>query len=346
MIVSFYDRNFIALQNNATLNVGNWELRKKAIDFDDFSFKSEPFIEDVNPTFVVVKDDFGRYKYGAFAGIPQLNKENQTECQASDLKTLFNNEVLLQFGNYTYLDEMLNYCFTQFNLQVLQGSFEIEVDMTDLSTVALDLLKPDTKLSVYNFWDLLVTYMKYYDCYMTSRIDLVNKKLVYTIKRTNQKTLPLKLWELGIQNYGKWISSLNEAQCVVSVSGVLNYGEKYILVSDNSITSNIANRDLYPIKKSIILKETDDSNELSTLIAEGNIEAIEKLVEARYNESIEIDTHNMQSYENADFGTQFNVYVKKNVLYKTLPLGEIYENQSGQKKLKIGYKADDIVFYI
>ncbi len=346
MIISFYDKNFKALQNNATLNVGDFDLRKRAVDFDEFRFKSEPFVEDINPTFVIMSDDFGRYKYGAFAGIPQLNKDNQTECEASDLKTLFNNDVLLEFGNYSYLDEMLSYAFTQFNQQVLQGSFSIEVDMTDLSIVALDLLKPDTKLEVYNFWDLLVKYMKYYDLYMTSSIDLVNKKLVYNLKRTNLKTLSLRLWEVGLQNYGKWISSVNEAQCVVNVNGTLNYGTKFLLLSDNAITDNVNLRDLYPIKRNVILKETEDDTKKVELIVEGNIEAIEKLVEARYNESIEIDTHNMQSYENADFGTQFNVYVKKNVLYKTLPLGEIYENQNNERKIKIGYKADDIVFYI
>lgn len=346
MIISFYDKDFKALQNNATLNVGEFDLRKRAVDFDEFRFKSEPFIEDANPTFVIMSDDFGRYRYGAFAGIPQLNKDNQTECEASDLKTLFNNEVLLQFGDYDYLDEMFSYVFTQFSQQVLQGSFAIEIDMTDLSTVAFGFLKPDTKLEVYNLWDLLVKYMKYYDLYMTSKIDLVNKKLIFNLNRTNLKTLSLRLWEIGLQNYGKWISSVNEAQCVVNVNGTLNYGTKFLLLSDNAITDNANLRDLYPIKRNVILKETEDNAEKIELIVEGNIEAIEKLVEARYNESIEIDSHYIQSLEKVDFGTQFNVYVKKNVLYKTLPLGEIYENQNNERKLKIGYKPNDLVFYI
>lgn len=347
MIVVFYDKDFNALQNNASLNVGKWELRKKAVDFNDFSFTSEPFIENVNPCFVVMKDDYGRKKHCAFAGVPQLNKENQTECQASDLKTIFNNEVLLQFGNYTHIDNMFSYLFTQFNLQVMQGSFALEIDMTDLSTVQLDLLKPLTDLKVYNVWnDILVPYMKFYDLYITSDLDLVTKKLIFTIKRTNLKTLPLRLWEMGIKNYGKWISSLNETQSVVSVNGVLNYGEKFILLSNNAITNNATLRDLYPIKRNLVLKETEDSSKLADLIIEGNVEAIEKLVSARFNESIEIDTQNIQSYEEADFGTQFEVYTKKNDLYKTLPLGEIYENQDGEKKLKIGYKADNLLFYI
>jgi hypothetical protein len=352
MIVNFYSKDFVALQNNASLNVGNWELKRKAVDFDDFSLTSEAFVQDVNPCFIIMKDDFGRYKYGAFAGIPQLNKDNQTDLQASDLKTIFKNKILLKLGTYSYLDEMLSDVFTAFNTQVMQGSFSLEVDLTDLSTIAMGDLIPLTDLTVYDVWeDILVPYMKYYNCYIDSYLDEKNQKLVFTIKRTNKNTLSLKLWELGIKNYGKWISSLNEVQCVVSLDEALTYGDKYLLLSDNSITTATNSRDLYPIKNEIVLKETSDSSEIAKLLTEGSIEAIEKLVEARYNESIEFGTSNIQSYENAYFDTNFDVYVKKGIKYKTLPLGEIYEkynseNKTYEKKLKVGYKQDDLAFYL
>lgn len=347
MIATFYDKNFVALQNNASLNVGRWELKRKAVDFDDFSLTSEPFIEDVNPCFVILKDDYGRYKYGALAGIPQLNKDNQTELVASDLKTIFNNEILLQFEEYDYFDEMLSAVLTAFNTQVMQDSFSLEIDLTDLATIEMSDLIPSTELKVYNVWqDILVPYMKYYNCYITSKLDLTNKKLVFTIKRTNLYTLFLNLWEMDIRNYGKWISSINETQAVVNVGGSLTYGDKYLLLSDGAITNNSSLRDLYPIKRIVILKETSNSEEVANLINEGTIEAIEKLIEARYNESIEFSTNKIQRYETADFSTEFDVYVKKGVKYKTLPLGEIYENQNGEKKLKVGYKSDDLVAYL
>ena len=55
MIVVFYDKNFVALQNNASLNVGKYEIVKRAVDFDDFSVTSEAFTESANPCFVVLK---------------------------------------------------------------------------------------------------------------------------------------------------------------------------------------------------------------------------------------------------------------------------------------------------
>lgn len=347
MITTFYSKDFVPLQNNASLNVGKFQLTRRAVDFDDFSLTSEAFVENVNPCFVVMKNDIGNYIYGAFAGIPTLNKESQTELQASDLKTLFNNEILMEFETYTHLDTMLSAMFEKFNLQVLQGSFSIEVDMTDISSIALGELKPETKLKVYNVWsDILSPYLKYYNCYMMSKIDIPNKKIKYSIKRTNLFTIPLKLFELGIKDYGKWIASLNEAQAIISVNGTLTYGTKFILLSDSSITSDTSLRDIYPIKRSIIFKETNSSDELVELLNDGNIEALTTIAENRFNESIEFSSNNIKHFENADFDTSFDVYVEKGQLYKTLPLGEIKISSENVKTLVVGYKNNDIINYI
>lgn len=351
MIAVFYDKDFTALQNNASLNVGKYEIVKRAVDFDDFSLTSEAFVENVNPCFVVMRNDLGKYVYGGFAGVPTLNAENQTELQASDLKTLFNNEILMQFGTYTYLDDMLSELFTAFNTQVLQGSFTIEIDMTDIGDIELDGdLIPTTELKVYNVWnDILVKYLKYYDCYIISEIDIPNEKIKYSIKKTGKYNVPLHLYDFGIYNYGKWVASLNEAQGVVANEGTLTYGKKFILLADGSITSTEANRDLYPIKKTWILKETDDSTQVTALVNEANMEALERIVENRYNESIEFNTNNIERYETAGFDTNFNVYVKRGELYKTIPLGEIHismKNGIEERKLVVGYKNNDIIKYI
>lgn len=347
MIVTYYDKNFKSLADSSSLNVEKYTIKRQALDFDDFTFTSESFMADFNPTFVVLKDNRGRYKYGAFAGIPEIDNDNKTNCQCSDLKTLFNNDVLIQFGIYTKFTDMLSYAFARFTNQVIQGSFDLVVDLTDINDINLTDLLPSTELTVYSFWnDILVPYMKYYDCYMESELDVANKKLVYYIRKINKKVLPLKVWELGLKNIGKWVTSLNEAQGVVSVSGALSYGDKYILLSDNAITTNSNLRDLYPIKRKVVLKETDNAGELSDLLQEANVEALSELVKNRYNESIAINTNKLPYLENIDFGTSFNVYTERGVFYKQLPLGVITENENDEKTLTIGYKADDIVFYI
>ena len=353
--ITFYDKDFGALQNNSSLEVGIWTLRRKANDFDDFNVESEAFIENINPTFVIMKDERGRYKYGAFAGIPQLTNENKTNVQASDLKTIFNNNVLLQFGTYFKLKNMFAYMFTEFDKQVIQGYFNVFFDLSDIADIEMDILVPDTSMKVYNLWDdILQKYMKYYNLFMDSKIDLSNKSIVYRIARTNKTKKGLGLWKINIKNYGKWIASVNEAYAVVNNNGKLTYSPTYILNSQNEIgTTDKITRDLFPIKNNIVLKETDDSTEIQTLLEEGIEECLTTLIDARYNEDIEFNTvylngNNLEEtdYKNDYFDTTYAVYIKAGEFYKNLPIGELYENQNGEKKIKLGYKADNIILYI
>ena len=351
MIITFYDKDFNPLQDNASLNVGEWQLVKRAVDFDDFTATCEPFLERINPTFVVMKDDFGRYKYGAFAGIPELDAENKTNLQASDLKTIFNSELLVDSSvlssSYYYVKDYLIALFEAVKTQVIKDSFNIELDVSNISNLPVSDLKPSNNLKVYSIWeDCIVPYLKYYDLYMTSFISVAQKKITYKVGYAKDRVLPLRLWEFGIKNYGKYIASVNECQCIVSVNGIKTYGSNYILLSDNSITTNSSLRNLYPIKRKVILKVTDDTSEITPLRTEGNVEALKELVEARYQETFTINTSGLKQYEEADFGVAFNVYTERGTFYKQLPLGQIIESSNNEKQLKIGYKPDDIVFYL
>lgn len=370
MIITFYDNNFNALQNNASLNVGNsWSLHRKAVDFDEFTATSEAFIENINPTFVVLQTDIGRYKYGAFAGVPQLNSNNQTEVEASDLKTIHNNQVLLHFnsddksnlkyfsidngkgGTYIKLHEFLTYVFSEFYTQCVQDSFLVEYDLTDINDIPMTDFYPETGFNVYSLWDdLLKPYFKYYNVFMESRLDIGNKKIIFKVSRINKYSKALRLYEFDIKNYGKWIASVNECQVVVNntSTNTLSKGNPLILNSQNEIGSvDLIDRDLYPIKKQLVYKETEKSDEVNNLLNEGLVECIEKLVEARYNESIELPV-TKTVYENDFFDCSYNIYIEPSghTKYKTLPIGEIQEEGSGNKTLIVGYKEDDIILYI
>lgn len=353
MILTFYDKNFVALQNNASLNVGIWNLSRKAVDFDDFTAISEGFEEDINPTFVVMKDDRGRYKYAAFAGIPEKEENNQTNIQASDLKTIHNNDVLLNFPEYTtesLLNSMFSYIFQEFYSQVVQESFEIEYDLSDIATLKFDELIPETGYNVYSLWgDILVPYMKYYGIYMTSKLDLENKKIIFTMGRINKYSRFINLYETKNLNYGKWIASVNETQYIIKTPTQLIYGEQYILNSQNQIGSiDKIQRDLYPIKKKLIFKETDyepGTSDYEKVKMEAMEESLTELINAMYNESLELDVNNAFFTEDS-FDSVFEIYINKGNLYKKLPLGEIVEKNDGTKKFILGYKQNDVVLYI
>jgi len=64
MIITFYDKEFKGLQNNASLVVdtgaNSFALTKRGVDMDSLTCYAEAFTESIQPVFLVLKDDFGR----------------------------------------------------------------------------------------------------------------------------------------------------------------------------------------------------------------------------------------------------------------------------------------------
>lgn len=320
MIISFYNKDFEALQNNASLLIdrNNFNLVKRPVELNDFTCSCEAFTENIQPTFIVVKDDIGRSRkplYASLAGVPILNKNNQTEINGTDLKTLFSSDVILQYKKEIItVGQVFDYILSEWNKQVNRDSIKCVFNyLDDVENIILTDLTPSATKEVYNALDEIQTYLKYYGLYIDSTIDLKDKQVVFTIGQMmkESKVQNIKLWEYGIRNYGKWLADVNETQ---GYDSELNDGIKWILTKDNEITIEEAKRDLYPIKRRIFVN--DD-------ITEANKEALAELLNARYNEDLEISTQNIQS----DFETTFAIYVSKGEgLYKKLPCGELKYN--------------------
>ena len=179
---------------------------------------------------------------------------------------------------------------------------------------------------------------------MTSEIDLVNKAVIFKIGKAMHRQKNVKLWELGIRNYGKRIADINETQCYVyntATASVAAEGHRWILTSDNKITTNTALRDVYPIKRKIVWKEASAASEVASLVAAGNEEALELLVENMFGENIDVPC------VDADFETRFDIYPRRGEgLYKSLPCGELHYDASGLIKAQAGYRFTGIEFIL
>ncbi len=349
MIISFYDKNFKGLQNNASLVVDNdsYSLVRRGVDFDSLSCKCEPFTENIQPTFVVVKNDRGNYVYGCLAGIPQLNKDNQTEIVGSDLKTIFKSDIVMDFSKgYSTVNAFLTSVFNAWKTQVNQGAFSAELAFNaNVGTIAFDNLTPSADgVKVYDAWeDVFAPYLRYYGLFMTSSIDLSRKSVTFHVGKAMYRKKAVKLWELGVRDYGKWVASVNETQCAVynTATKTVEYGYKWILRSDNAITTKEELRDIYPIKRKVIWKETDDDEQFTALKNQGNQEALEELTKSMFNENLEL------SNIDADFETQFDIFVAKGVgLYKSLPCGELHYKATGLVKVQVGYRFTGLQFLL
>lgn len=342
MIISFYNKDFEGLQNNASLVVDrdSYNLIKRPIETNDFSCVCEAFTEDIQPTFVVVKDDYGRYIYGSLAGVPTLSEENKTTINGTDIKTMLSSDVILQYtGDLTTVNDVIEYIFDEWAEQVNQGTISCELKI-DIEDIALDKLKPsDDEVGVqvvYNALDEISAYLKAYNLYLDTHLDLVNKKVQFIIGKTMLNKKVVKLWELGIRNYGKWVADVNETRGYYDNGTSLDYNITWVLNSKNQIEAvekdkTATSRDIYPIKRKVFINGNS--------LAEANAEALSELLNSMFNEDIEIP-----AMENVDFATKFEVYLKRGEKYKDLPCGELRYNSSGLKQIQIGYRYTTIDF--
>lgn len=342
MIASFYDKNFKGLQNNASLVISkdSYSLIKRPVEMNTLSCVCEPFTENIQPTFLVIQDNKGGYVYGCLAGIPLLNENNQTEINGTDLKSMLSSDVILDTtaNSYTTVNDYITYLFNQWKEQVNQNSFNVELVFNEnVETITLTDLKPTfTEKDIYNAYDEMSQYLKYYNLYIEGSIDLINKKVVFTIGRTMFRTLNIRLWEYGIRNYGKWVADTNEAQGYYNNNGVWTAGYKWILTSTNDITTTESLRDIYPIKRKVIVNTES--------IDKANEESLTELLNSLYNENIELNADDILQ-ANANFETKFAIYLKQGGgKYKDLPCGELQYDATGLIKVQIGYRYSGVDF--
>lgn len=330
MIISFYDKNFKGLQNNASLVVDkdSYSLIKRPIEMNSLTCICEPFTENIQPTFLVVKDNIGNKIYSSLAGIPLLNSENKTEINGTDLKSMLSSDVILEPTTYTLVKDYIQYVFNEWKSQVNQNSFNVELVFKDNVTDVVTDLKPSNDKAVYNAFDEIQAYLKYYNLYLDSDIDLVNKKVIFTIGKTMLKNMNIKLWEYGIKDYGKFVADVNECQGYYNNGTTWTIGYKWIMTSSGAITTTESNRDIYPIKRKVFVSEED--------LTDANTQALTELLNNLYNEDITLNAiEQMPDYE-----TKFAIYVNKGdkIPYKYLPCGELHYNSNGLIKFQIGYR--------
>lgn len=357
MIISFYDAAFQGLQDNASLVVddSSYKLIKRGVELDAMSCRCEAFTEDIQPTYCVVKDDRGRYIYGCLAGVPQLNGDNQTEVQGSDLKVMLDCDLVMRLSSpQTMLFDYLQAVFDTWRNYTHQDKVELVLpDKSSVANIAFGSLENGLQPSwtghaCHNVWkELFAPYLKFYGLYMTSKIDLINKKVLFIVGEAMVNPKAVRFWEYGIKNYGKVTGGISETQCVVydKPNNQVYYGYRWVLNRDNTITA--FDEDCYevsmvPVRRKIVWKETENYDEDGTaLMNEGNMEALEELASHMFNENIEI------SNIEADFSTRFDIYVERGKeKYKSLPCGELHYDASGLIKVQIGYRFTGIEFLL
>lgn len=390
MIAAFYDKDFNPLYNNATLAVDDkgYKLIKRPVELNELSFTCEAFDQDIEPTFLVVTDDRDRYVYGCLAGVPRVNNKNQAQIDATDLKSMLDSDIIINYPyGYSFVHEAIEEIFTNWAVQLgygltvylnnpiekapSTGIMDCELHYVDFHVTNIETdedgyfpIYPNGK---YNALSELQNLLRYYNLYLETELDIVNKKIKFIIGQTmihpyldgpygqsNADPQNIKLWEYGIKNYGKITTNVNECQGFVVISEskeadathpepytvdhwYSTYNNvtstKWILLSNGDITTTVANRDIFPIKRRIVT-----SNES---MIEANRLALKELLNVKFAEDIELPATDIKP----KFETIFNVYARDGEgLYKQLPCGELQYDATGLVKFKIGYRYTGVNF--
>lgn len=386
MIVSFYDKNLDGILDNASLSVEDKSFRlvKRPIEFNELTCKCEAFNQKIQPTFLVIKDNIGRYVYGSLAGVPIVNKDNQTEINGTDLRNMLSSDIFLDTTSIDWINAIShaywvdyaiatffmiwdkqhdngfdcelyysNYGFIDGNLTFPKiyetGATQINYDYVDNHVGTTDFKVSDYKTGIYNCYEEIQKFMRFYNLYLETQIDLVNKKIKFFLCKSMVNEVNLKLWEYGIKDYGKIVADINEAQGYVVKTEKNQQDEnvevwydnydniqsiKWILTKNGDITTNDMNRDIYPVKRRLITSNEDmlDANKL----------AIEELLNFKFNENIDLISVEIKP----DFTTCFNVYTERGgALYKKLPCGELeYNSKNELVRFKSGYRYTTVNF--
>lgn len=380
MIASFYDKNFVGVDNNASLKIDKdgYKLIKRPVEFNELTCTCEAFTQDIQPTFLVIRDESGRYVYGGLAGVPTVNKENKTEINGTDLRSMLSSDVIIDLmqyepnpNYYNRVQYIIGYFFMMWDIQVNQGSFDCElwsvgadgkewtsddhliyktgddvdgrIPLGD-AVIAHDLVLYDDdtdngySAGIYNAYEEIQKFLRFYDLYMDAMIDVVNNKIKFIIGHTAKNQMNIKLWEFGIKNYGKITTDVNETQGYLAVdendTSSWIAGNKWILLASGDITNTISNRNIYPIKRKVFVNTES--------LYDAEREALEALLDVKYNEDIDLPADKLKP----DLSTRFDVYIERGQgLYKSLPCGELqYDINNELVRFKIGYRYTTVNF--
>jgi hypothetical protein len=358
MFITFYDENFIPLINNSSLNIEKFKLKKRSYDTNEFSCTCEPISVDIEPLFATIKNNQGERQYDMLRPIITIDKGNKSNVIARDLFAVFNTEVFIDFSTFSGITvaQFFQFIFNKWKAWDSSGftNVVLNLNFVDLSGPLYRpaILYTPTESGVYNILDLFKRALSLYGLYIDSEINIhpSAKSLEFTIRKSDEYIQNIRLEDFGIENFQKYEPSVNTAIVYATRAGG-TIRDNWYLLKDGTISANPVLRDVFPTRSQIFYVDGDELDEnnsgktqaeknaaFADAVNEATFNAVSELAKNRYKEMIAVNIiKDYDRLKNVGFNTCFNVYYR-NQFYKTLPIGEIEEDGTENRILRIGLK--------
>jgi len=322
MFLSLYDKNFRTINNNSSLIVESYNLKKRAYDLNEFNAICESVSLSAEPMFAMMKTKEGDNYYDLLSPLIIRNENNKSKVVGRDLYAVFNTECIIDFTvKQLSVNALIQFIYNSWKAFDSSG-FNTNLDLSQINII--DTVYQPSEKSVYNVKDLLTKTMKNYGLFLSSKINLQSKTLDFVIRSQKEITKKIRLEDFNITDFNKYQPETNTA---IAMNSDLSIRHNWYLKQDNSITTQSALRDIFPTATKIFT--ADDINQ-------ADFEAVSELGENRFQEEIPINiVYDYNRLSLVDFNTSFEVYYQDK-FYKVLPVGEIIDNGTKNKILKLG----------
>jgi len=255
--IEMYDRDLNHITNIIDVK---YEYTRRVYDFDTSNFSG---ISDVNITdalIFVLCDEYGNYMYSGF--VKNLSQDGKlVKFKGEDLRVVFDTEIILDYAtenNFSLSPSLLLDLFED----VING-LQNQIGTTPLQ---MDFIYPaptDGILWMGNFHyqylfinarSFLKPYLAYFGYYIDARLDRVNKKIIYEIKKNNAD-IDIRLDDFT-HEYKKTDVGINKTIATLKFDNI-NTGERqwsyidqtyYYQIEENNpdMTEQIWQSDIYP----------------------------------------------------------------------------------------------------
>jgi hypothetical protein len=341
MIYILYDRHLKIIGNPYRLE--QWRRTQRAVDLDEMQVVGERIPYSVDPFFVTINDKRGHLLFSGLASTPSTDESsNKTTVILKDYRTLWNSEILIDWSMFSgsTVSEYLNFLTTVWLSQVDLGiACDINIDTSEVtSQLDSEHIPLSTGTENCSLSELVFQTLTYYDLYCESFLDVQKKILTYTFKPASQYSVPLRLLDSELAGSEKSFGEFNRVCVYTSTYEKI---QEWALTVDNTTVLLPSQEQLvYPAKnRNFIAKDaTDDA------LSEAIYDAVMSLAENRYQESIDLNADRYRSIVDLttlDFGYSIDVWTDEG-FYKSLPVGEIETNSSGQYIVRLGYRVQEL----